>query len=543
MYFMRNLFLVFFILSLSLSGCDKKYEMNPVLLEIEKELIENPENVLSTLDSLYPGESFNDVDRSFYYILLTEARSRNDVSLLESDSLIDYSIKKLSSKSHSTLLARAYLSKGRVLDELEEPHKAVEIFYKGIDLLEKGVPDSIVLSKLYDELGNAFLYEFIYDKAMDAFRKELEIDRKLADIRGIAFSLRNIGSVFHFVEKPDSASYYYNEALKHAKQSKDSTYICDFIYNDISLLYKDNNEYEKALSEMNKIRNREEYMELNISKLLFLMGERDVAHAKFLEAQYSPNIYNRMSSKKYLSLINEKDQKFETALQYYKEYFSIIDSIRTESKYKEMKIIDHKHKSEIAVNQLKEKYQKVRMTIISIFIIILFILILLFSHFNKKQKLERSRKNLEIAELKERIAFTNYELIELKTNNEKNHMDSERKAREKEQLLDSLFQLEKNTFEKKKIYKKIQVVRIDETKRKIKGKEFLTTKEMTELSLEIHKSFPETIKYLKQDSLYDNPEQIMIHCLKRLNFSAKEIGLIFNQDASTIYRKKYNAVT
>ena len=260
MCFLKNLSYLFFILSFSFFGCNTKKEINPILLEIEKKLIEEPMNTLFVLENLHLGESFNDIDRSFYYILLAEARSHNNISLLESDSLIDFSIKTINAKFYPALSARAYLSKGRVKNELEEPHKAIEIFYKGIRLLKKKDTDLVVLSKLYDEVGTILLYGSVYEEAIDAFRKGLEIGRKLEDIRGLAFSLRNIGSVFHYMGETDSTFFYYNEALRYT-QNKDLTHLYDSAHSEISTFQH----HKQQLSITDRIPSKNRYCEIKFT--------------------------------------------------------------------------------------------------------------------------------------------------------------------------------------------------------------------------------------------------------------------------------------
>ena len=49
-----------------------------------------------------------------------------------------------------------------------------------------------ILGKLYDDLGNLYLNQSLYDKALGVFQKEYELDKKTNDPCGLSFSLRNL---------------------------------------------------------------------------------------------------------------------------------------------------------------------------------------------------------------------------------------------------------------------------------------------------------------------------------------------------------------
>ena len=454
MCFLKSLSCFFLALSLSLGGCSTKYEINPVLLKIEKKLIEDPGNALFTLENLHLEGSFNDIDIAFYYILLAEARSQNGISLSESDALIDFSIKTLNDKFYPALLARAYLSKGRVQNELEEPHKAMEMFYEGIKLLEKKDLTSVVLSKLYDEVGTILLYGFVYEEAIDAFRKGFEIDRKLGDIRKITFSLHNIGTAFHFMEETDSAFFYYNEALRYAKQSEDSTNLCDSIHNEIP------------------------------------------------------------------------------TLQYHKQHLSITDSTHVKNEHCEIKFINYKQKSEITSDHIRKIYGRLFSTIISVFIIISLSTLIFFFYRDRKQRMETKKMMMDLTSLREKIISSDNEISVLKIREKHNILLIQKKTIERKEFLDSLFQMEINHFRKRKINRKIIKVKTIPTMI-----DKLTVKDINKLHLDIQETFIETIKQLKRSNPNITKEQILIVCLRKLNLTFKEIGLLLNYNETTIRRK------
>jgi len=518
-----SLFLSFFL------GCNQYREPHAVLLEMEKLFLNHPDSAWIALENLNIEKQFDEHDRSYYYLLLTEARNKNEVSLLSSDSLIDFALQKINAKTYPALAAKAHLLKGRIKNELQEPQEAIKSFYQGIALLEESDIDLDILSKLYDELGTTYLYQFMYEDALAVFHKEYENDLKIGDPRGLAFSLRNFGSLYQFKEQEDSAFYYLNEALKFAKQSEDSVYLCDFIYNDLALWYMENNEYEQALLEMDKIKIEADNNRFLKSGLFIHLGQLDSARI-LLKAINTSDIYSRAGIYDRLSLIATKENDFESALQYSEIYHSIIDSINDANKVKDIKIIDHKYKSETVVDRLKEQHKKRTMIILFSFIIAILTVILFLLSISKKRKVEKVRRDKEFANLRAEIALTENEILKMQTANEKNLLLIETKEEEKMQLLNSLFEIEKSVFRKKEVYAKLQ-------KNNSNTRKGLSSQEMNALFIAVEESFVETIKQLKQRNPGIKQDVVAVYCLKKIGFVSKEIGLFFNKEESTIRYK------
>lgn len=381
------------LLAALLFACNQTNKFHPLLLEMESMLIENPDSALSVLEGLSHENNFRGIDLSYYYILQTESRNKSDVSLLESDSLIDFALKDINDKKYPELIARAYLLKGKIQKELKEPQEAIQTFRKGIAILEEKDIEPGLLSKLYNELGSTYLFEFMRKEALTAFRKEYEIDLRMSDTRGKVFSLRNIGLFYLFEEKPDSALHYFDEALKYTSMSKDSVYLSDILHNDISIAFTYQNEYEKAYSEICKIQEFTDPDLLNKAEILIHFGQLDSARAILSQTINSEDISVRSTSSEYLSIIAEKENDLESSLNYYRQYSQIIDTIVQANKSNDIRIIDHKHNSTIAVNRLKGK-QKI-INIISLFSFLIISLIFLFFLFYLNRKKTKRKKRFQ----------------------------------------------------------------------------------------------------------------------------------------------------
>ena len=82
---------------------------------------------------------------------------------------------------------------------------------EGVKCLEAAlelVPaDSVTLSALYSQLGNAYYFIKSYDKAVDIYSRDLELNRHQGNRRGEASAAANISNTFKVIGK-------YEESLK-----------------------------------------------------------------------------------------------------------------------------------------------------------------------------------------------------------------------------------------------------------------------------------------------------------------------------------------
>jgi hypothetical protein len=531
---MKKSLSLYFLILFFLFGCTLKQEFDPVLSEIENLRINDPDSVYLVLEGLYPGKDFDTRNRAYYYILLTEARNEKGISLLECDSLIDFAVKNTNKSKYPALLAKAYLLKGRIQNELEEPQEAIQTFRKGIMIAEEIESASAVLSKLYDDLGNTYLNEFIYDKAKEIFQNEYALDLKMGNNRDIALSLRNFAWLYLFTEKMDSSYIYLDEALKYAKRSEDPGSLYDILYNDLSIWYAESGEYEKALEIANAVETQTDKHKLNKSELFIHLNYLDSARMLLSEIPDSEDIYTQLMINKYLSIIATKENDFKSALEYNKNFLALLDRVNNESKDKEIRIIDHKHNAQIVINRMEEKQSRINLIIVFAFILMIVSFIFLLSHFKRKRKEEADKVEKEIVELKNQILATDNEILQLQSTNEEHCLLLEAKTKEKEQLLDSLYEIEVNIFRKKKIYQKLEQIK--------SGKlSSLTSSKKNKLMEDLRESFVETLKQLRTKHPEFKEDRFLVACLRKSGYNSREIGIFLNYDDSTI-RKKYGNI-
>lgn len=368
----------------------------------------------------------------------------------------------------------ALLNIGVIHNNQGEKHKAISYYDKAMEIInETGLENkkAVIVSNLgvaYMELGD-------YKKAVDYFQQSIDIREKSGDKSGMAFSLHMIGIIYNKWGNNEQALEYYNHSLNIKEKIGDNFGII-FSMNSIGQLHQANGDYQKALEcylraydisneighkrfisgalnnigtvygNLNKTSKALEYYqqslelkrELNdvegIVSTLENMGGLYIDNKKYnqaiicykqsIEIVESPSYQiQSFGGYKLISEAYSKIGKNELALDYYKKYTALKDSVFSAEKHEQIVEMQTKYESEKKEKEIvllnAEKYAKdaelkqQNTLIISLsagFVIILAFLILVTIQYKQKHKAYNDlvRKNLEVVEA-EKNAAAKYE--------------------------------------------------------------------------------------------------------------------------------------
>ena len=305
------------------------------------------------------------------------------------------------------LLGQASKNSGDLRTSLDYFKKASEAAVK--------LSDSVLYSKMLNEIGGVFMLTQKYDSAFQYFNLSYIISNNASDTIGITQSLQGLGD--YYFEKGN-----YNQAINYYTQC-----------NNIAVKHNDIPTTITAL--------------VNISLCHFQLNDYPTS-SHFLNQALTIAQKNNLSSSKadvyrYLSVINEAQGRYKDALNYHKMWVELRDSLQYEEtgqrlaklqilyeisqKEKENEIL--KQNSEIQKLQIaKSKYQM--QFLISLLVIIAIILLLLVILFRNKQK--------EIAKQKE----TEQRITEINRELERRMIEEIKKQEKQQQLLSQKSKLE-----------------------------------------------------------------------------------------------------
>lgn len=158
-----------FVILLFCHSCRKEIAPTcPALFAADSIMWADPDSALQLLQQIANPQDFNDPDRAFYALLLTQARYKSCVPL-ESDSLIRIAVDYYEDGNEKERLAKSYFYWGCVHAEKEERLEAIDLYLKSLDLMVES-KDSIFVAMLYSHLGGCYNEQDLYSTARKMYR-------------------------------------------------------------------------------------------------------------------------------------------------------------------------------------------------------------------------------------------------------------------------------------------------------------------------------------------------------------------------------------
>ena len=216
--------------------------------------------------------------------------------------------------------------------------------------------DSLNLSSNYHNIGNLYKYQKEFDKSIDVLKKAMVINRRLGIPKKIGDNYNIMAGVYRRIDYIDSASYYYDKAYEKFIEANYEEGALQVVSNKALLLIIQE-KYEEALilqleylAYVEEKEKRESIANVNYSlaKTYNEMGQFenalhhvnraiDISKREKMGRQLAFS-YKRKSLSYYLM----KD--FENALEYYRKYAKVNDSVFNLQKIKEIRGVELEYK-------------------------------------------------------------------------------------------------------------------------------------------------------------------------------------------------------
>ncbi len=312
-------------------------------------------------------------------------------------------------------LAKTIYSIGYMHYDFGRYDSAMFYFRKGIDISENK-PDCIsITTSLYNGLGNVFYDWGKYDKAIEYYNKALILNKKIDNKPGIAYGINNMGNVYYDWQKYDSAFMNYESA--HALFLEIGNVKGQAIaLHNMGLFCDATARYDEAFTYYEKALNiyREIGQPSGIAETLNEMGESSKKSGNYEKAIQFANQsqeyaiqYNLaeviFDNYHILSVAYSNMGRYALALEYYKKYTIVKDSLFNEKMHQQISELETRYETgqkdkQITLlsseNQLKEL--RIRKNRILTFSLIGFVVLLLLFGvgFIRQNKLKAEQQNL-----------------------------------------------------------------------------------------------------------------------------------------------------
>lgn len=505
-----------------------------------------PDTALSILRSL-PVEDYPEDEQVLHGLLLTSAIDKNFLPLLPCDSLIDAALDYYD-KGDGFDRARALFYKERIQFEMNMPEEAMANCFEALSEIDNRNSREIKLkSMIYDDLGNWYLEQMLDEKALQMFRLSYYNDSLINDVKGMAYSLRNISNAYTCMDKLDSAEIKLKNAQSMLTEFEDSLFTSD-LYRDLSentdnkdtaLIYA-----HKAILSLPSHADPSPYL-YTIGELYQTINCLDSAEF-YLKEALNGDVKMRALASLSLAEIAKKKKDYQTSSEYYLSYVDLIDTIFSSNQASNIERLAYKYEAKADILEKEKQMQQ------SIFFIILLCIAVVLISVTIFQNLLRKRKIAQLTHEKEVIRLNN-ELIIMQSNIERTkseievlrqiQSDNEDEIREKEELVNKMIEekaeLRNFMFSKTPIYHLIQKLS-KQDRGDIKNIRVLNLKEQDTLRKTVFEIYSEHINYLRTTYAKMSEDDYLYCCLQLCKFDDYTIAYCFgNTNKQIVVQRRF----
>lgn len=535
-------------------SCSNSNSISPELHQAEMLMETAPDSALTILNNIQSPEKLSSKEYAAYSLLFTQALDKNYI-MITSDSLIKKAVAYYENQNDIPALALSYYYMGRAYSDMQDALQAQQSYLKARELGES-LHATDLLIKANNSLGTLYSYQDIYEMALPLYKRTLQLLENSNDSTRISFALRNTARVFTETQEPDSAIYYYRQAIKRATPQSISS-----LYNDLGSLYLKTKQYQDAYDCIQKsmqtcLPSKPRYhLYLTYGEYLLKTAQYDSARYYLNRSLESPSIYTQAGSLYFLARIERQKSNLTNYFKYWDRYEQLRDSIDEDSHYENIRVVQSMFNYQRIADE-KSKYEKEasqRMIIIYQILIITATLFLVgFFIFKKEQK-----KKKKLLDLKEQLYKQSQQYIE---DNKKQIRLLERNLSEGEE---SLSEVKKQLFETQKLILEMENRQVSLKQNTVelleqdfkrsslyskihKADSGLTDSEWSELVLLIDATYSNFTSRILELSPRLSPEELRICYLVKIGVPVKKIAILTNITSSGVSqcrRRLYKKLT
>ncbi|MDD3321190.1 MAG: hypothetical protein PHS59_07085 [Paludibacter sp.] len=208
----KHLFFLHILLIFLFAGCKNI----PSNLTVAEELLKTkPDSALKLLQNIHPESLKNESNKALYGLLLYKALDKNN-EVINSDSLINFSMKYYDKENEGHELAICYYYKARFFKKVQRFDNATNYYILALDILKQS-DDFYYIAKIYSDLGDICTFQNNYNEGLIKYGLSLTYFRKVKDSTESTFKLIDIGRVYRFLKNNQESRKYFDTAISQSK--------------------------------------------------------------------------------------------------------------------------------------------------------------------------------------------------------------------------------------------------------------------------------------------------------------------------------------
>ncbi|WP_321335332.1 hypothetical protein [uncultured Bacteroides sp.] len=545
---MRKLYIgLLFICGLLASCTDEK--RSGIFERVEGYMETYPDSALLLLNQISYPEELRGKQRADYALLLTQARDKNYLDSLQSDSLINIAADYYRESDDKVKTGKALFYYGKVMALEGNDTVSMRAYLDAQEIL-KNAKEYKLQGFIHEYIGRLNDDRGIYDVALDNYRRSVFYYQKVGYILGIVYDYRNIARVYDIRQNSDSAIGYAKAGISLLKGDSLSP-VFSSLLQFLGRQEKKKGNYYKAIAYFHsaikheRLPNSIKHYYFSLGDAYMQMGQLVKAEECFEQGVTSKSVYTQSGAYNYLYLLEKKKENYAKALFYKEKSDSLLRICQDENLRNAIQVIQRKYKVDKlkSENTMLVQTKRLQSYLWLSLSSLLLVVSIIFYFWIKKQYRRAYRRHIksrverELSVIRENEQIIGQYLCQIE--------DLERQEKllrgaAKEQIVKLNQKIQILTNENKTIRDDScagGIYLLEQLKQGLLIVENMTSKEKIQIFQYMDLLFGDFVTRLKGE--YDlNENNLMLAVLVKLGFSSSELTIVFQCEINSIFKKK-----
>ncbi len=527
-----------------LGSCVEKNVSN-VFDKVEGYMDVCPDSALLLLEQIPHSEELRGKQRADYALLLTQARDKNYLDSLQSDSLIKIAVDYYKNGEDKVKAGKALFYYGKVMDLQGNDMLAMQAYLNALAKLEK-TEEYKLQGLAYEYIGILNADRKLHKDALDNYQSSVYCFQKAADTLGVIYVYRDIARIYYVEQKYDSVYNYINRALSLCEKKKGCISferVIPSLLQVKGIAKRNEGDLGDAIAllktavETEQDRHSMHHCSMSLGNIYLNQNKLAEAKRDFTLALKSERPRTLAGAYHYLYLLEKRQKKYAIAL-YFKEKSDSLLSVDLDAKQaSQILTLQRKYeKGKLLLEKQQVEHEKKIQFYFGMVIVLFIILLCLVLYFllRKKYK-EMFRKNMQV--IKENECMIKRYVYELDMLKQKAGETAETNREKVGKLNQKILLLES---ENKKIRENVcvnGVYLLEQLKKEKLIVKNMTKQEKEQLLEYMDLIYGNLISRLKKDFKLTSGNLILIALLK-VGFTTTELMFTFDCEMNSIFTKK-----
>ena len=527
-----------------LGSCVEKNVSN-VFDKVEGYMDVCPDSALLLLEQIPHSEELRGKQRADYALLLTQARDKNYLDSLQSDSLIKIAVDYYKNGEDKVKAGKALFYYGKVMHLQDNDTLAIQAYLSALAKLEK-TEEYKLQGFVHEYIGVLNTDRKLYKDALDNYQSSAYCFQKAVDTLGVIYVYRDIARIYYVEQKYDSVYNYINRALSLCEKKKGCISferVIPSLLQVKGIAKRNEGDLGDAIAllktavETEQDRHSMHHCSMSLGNIYLNQNKLDEAKRYFTLALKSERPRTLAGAYHYLYLLEKRQKKYAMAL-YFKEKSDSLLSVDLDAKQaSQILTLQRKYeKGKLLLEKQQVEHEKKIQFYFGMVIVLFIILLCLVLYFLlRKRYKEMFRKNMQV--IKENECMIKRYVYELDVLKQKAGETAETNREKVGKLNQKILLLES---ENKKIRENVcvnGVYLLDQLKKEKLIVKNMTKQEKEQLLEYMDLIYGNLISRLKKDFKLTSGNLILIALLK-VGFTTTELMFTFDCEMNSIFTKK-----